>query len=245
MENIVEICCGSYDDAIKAYEGKAKRIELNSALNLGGLTPSLATLDLVKEDTTLEVVCMVRPRGAGFCYNENDYKVMKRECIDLLKHKADGIAFGFLNEDFTIDEERTKEFVELIKSFNAKSVFHRAFDCVDDVDREVKKLISLGVDRILTSGLKDKAIDGLDTISYLQRNYGDKIEFVVGSGVNYLNANTIIETTLVNQVHTSCKEWVLDKTTSNNEVSYSYFNGEDKYDAVSKELVEKIVNAVR
>ena len=65
----VEICCGSYYDALQAWKGGAKRVELNSALYLGGLTPSLGTLRQVKKNTGLKVICMVRPRGAGFCYN--------------------------------------------------------------------------------------------------------------------------------------------------------------------------------
>mgnify|MGYP000323276824 CR=1 FL=1 len=71
MDRIIEICCGSYEDANKMLNrGGAKRIELNSALYLGGLTPSIATLELIKKITNLEVICMVRPRGAGFCYSD-------------------------------------------------------------------------------------------------------------------------------------------------------------------------------
>ena len=77
MDKIVEVCCGSYYDALQAQYGGARRIELNSALHLGGLTPSLATLLKVKDNTDLEVICMVRPRGAGFCYNDEDFEVMK------------------------------------------------------------------------------------------------------------------------------------------------------------------------
>ena len=68
--NKLEVCCGSYEDAMNAYHGGAKRIELNSALALGGLTPTIASLELIKNNTDLEVICMVRPRGAGFVYNE-------------------------------------------------------------------------------------------------------------------------------------------------------------------------------
>lgn len=68
MRKIIEICCGSYEDALAAYRGGAKRIELNSALHLGGLTPSLGALLLTKEHTDLKVIAMVRPRGAGFHY---------------------------------------------------------------------------------------------------------------------------------------------------------------------------------
>ena len=75
MKKVVEVCCGSYYDALQASYGGASRIELNSALHMGGLTPSLATLLKVKEETDLEVICMVRPRGAGFCYSDEDFEV--------------------------------------------------------------------------------------------------------------------------------------------------------------------------
>ena len=99
MDKIVEVCCGSYYDALQAQYGGARRIELNSALHLGGLTPSLATLLKVKDNTDLEVICMVRPRGAGFCYNDEDFEVMKLDAEILLDNGADGIAFGCLDEE--------------------------------------------------------------------------------------------------------------------------------------------------
>ena len=75
MKPIVEICCGSYSDALAAWKAGATRIELNSALSLGGLTPSLATLKMTKQNTGLKVITMIRPRGAGFCYDEEEYEV--------------------------------------------------------------------------------------------------------------------------------------------------------------------------
>ena len=132
MDRVIEICCGSYYDALMAYKGGAKRIELNSALYLGGLTPTLASLIMTKENTDLKVICMVRPRSAGFCYLDEDYEVMLRDAELLLKNGADGIAFGFLDENSEIDETRTKEMVKIIRKYNGEAVFHRAFDCVND-----------------------------------------------------------------------------------------------------------------
>ena len=74
---LLEVCTGCYSDCLKAYRAGAKRVELNSALSLGGLTPSLATLKNVKKDTDLKVMCMVRNRAAGFCYSDDEFKIMK------------------------------------------------------------------------------------------------------------------------------------------------------------------------
>ena len=73
---MIEICCGSYEDALAASRGGAERIELNCALALGGLTPSVGCLRLVKKNTALKVISMVRPRGAGFCYTETEAEQM-------------------------------------------------------------------------------------------------------------------------------------------------------------------------
>lgn len=246
MERIVEICCGSYYDAKNAYLGKAKRIELNSALYLGGLTPSTATLRQVKKDFDLEIICMVRPRGAGFCYNDADFLIMKEEAKDLLENGADGIAFGILDQDGNIDLKRNQEMIEIIKSYHKTAVFHRAFDCVKDYDQAIRQLIDLGVDRVLTSGLEAKAMDGKEVIKYLQSHYGDQIQILAGSGMNASNAKEMMDYTGIYQVHSSCKDWLNDPTTSSNHVTYAYATSphENDYEIVSKELVEKLVASI-
>ena len=134
-----------------------KRQELNSALMLGGLTPTTATLRMVKRDfPKLKVITMVRPRGAGFCYSPEDFEVMEAECKELLENGADGIAFGCLREDASLDQEKMRRMTDLIKSMGREAVFHRAFDCSADPFAATEQLISMGIDRILTSGLKPK-----------------------------------------------------------------------------------------
>lgn len=243
MNKIIEICCGSYEDALAAYRGGAKRIELNSALHLGGLTPSVGSLRLVKQNTDLKVIAMVRPRGAGFCYSEADFETMKMDAEILMENGADGIAFGCLDESGNIHIEQTKEIINIIKKYQGEVVFHRAFDCVKDPFESMEKLIALGVDRVLTSGLKAKAMDGVDLIAKLQRAYGDKIEILAGSGINASNAMEIMEKTGIHQVHSSCKGWVTDSTTTGKDVSYSYAEGihKDDYDVVDAELVRGLV----
>ena len=174
MERLVEICCGSYEDALNAYYGRAKRIELNSALHLGGLTPAIASLKVTKKSTNLKIITMIRPRGAGFCYNDIEFEVMKEDARCMLENKADGIAFGCLNQDGSINEKQTKEMIDIIKEYQGEVVFHRAFDCVADPYASIELLIHLGVDRILTSGLKPKAMDGKEVIIRTLDVGGDK-----------------------------------------------------------------------
>lgn len=246
MDKIIEICCGSYYDALESYKGSAKRIELNSALHLGGLTPSLGSLKLTKKNTDLKVICMIRPRGAGFLYSKSDIEVMFSDAEILMKNGADGLAFGFLNEDSTINKELTKKMVDIIHKYNGEAVFHRAFDCVKSANESIEELIELSVDRVLTSGLQAKAWDGRDMIAYLQKNYGDKIEILAGSGINEKNAVQLMNETGIYQIHSSCKDWISDSTTSTANVSYSYVNGtnENKYEVVSVEKVRALVRSV-
>ena len=242
MKPIVEICCGSYLDALNAYHGGAKRIELNSALFLGGLTPTIATLKLIKENTDLEVICMLRPRAGGFCYNEQDYQTMISDCKLLLDNSADGIAFGILDINSDLDVNRCKTIIDIVKSYHKTVVFHRAIDCVNNLDITIRDLIALKVDRILTSGLKPKAEDGKDLIMYMQQTYGQDIEILAGSGINYHNAHKLIQDTGINQIHSSCKAWLEDPTTSKYEVNFSYHG--DKYEYVSQELVTKLIESI-
>lgn len=242
--DLFEVCAGSVQDCINAQLGGADRVELNSALHLGGLTPSLAMLKLVKEKTSLKVICMDRPRAAGFCYDDVEIETMFEDAKILLENGADGISFGFLNSDATINVTETKKMVELIHQYQKEAVFHRAFDCVDDPMHAIKQLIDCGVDRILTSGLQPTAMQGASVLEKLQSEFGDQIELLAGSGINANNIRALKEQTGLHQFHGSCKEWCKDPTTAVGNVSYAYHESDD-YDCVSLEKVKSIVQELR
>ena len=242
--DLFEVCAGSVQDCINAQLGGADRVELNSALHLGGLTPSLAMLKLVKEKTSLKVICMDRPRAAGICYDDVEIETMFEDAKILLENGADGISFGFLNSDATINVTETKKMVELIHQYQKEAVFHRAFDCVDDPMHAIKQLIDCGVDRILTSGLQPTAMQGALVLEKLQSEFGNQIELLAGSGINANNIRALKEQTGLHQFHGSCKEWCKDPTTTVGNVSYAYHESDD-YDCVSLEKVKSIVQELR
>ena len=244
---MIEICCGSYEDALAAWRGGAERIELNSALALGGLTPSIGCLKLVKANTWLKVISMSRPRAAGFCYTEGETEQLLADAKELMENGSDGIAFGFLTEERQVDVEKTRAMVELVHRYHGEAVFHRAFDCVTDPMAAMETLISLGVDRVLTSGLKEKAVDGAPLLKELWEKYGSQVEILAGSGVNAGNAKALMEETGLTQVHSSCKDWKTDVTTFGESVNYRFAPAphEDDYDVVSEELVRKLVEETR
>lgn len=241
---IVEVCAGSYEDCLAADHGGADRVELNSALALGGLSPTEATLKAVKRDTDLNVICMVRPRAAGFHYNDLEKKIMFEEARSFLENGADGIAFGFLEEDGQIDQDATRKMIELIHRYGKEAVFHSAIDVTPDYEKAFELLCEFGADRVLTSGQMPKAMEGIEQIAAMQKKFGDQIQILAGSGMNASNAREMIEKTGIHQIHSSCKSYAADPTTTGTAVTYAYLDGEhhDDYDVVSEELVRNLVN---
>ncbi len=246
MKTTVEICTGSYADCMAAFHGGAERVELNSALSVGGLTASVAVLRRVKKETTLKVICMVRPRAGGFCYDEAETKIMMEEARLLLENGADGIAFGFLHADGTVHRERTLQMSELIHSFGKEAVFHRAFDVTKDPFQAMEVLLSCKIARLLTSGQRAKAMQGAELIAQLQDRFGDRIEILAGSGVNAQNAGELLARTGIRQVHSSCKGYRLDPTTASEHVSYAYLDDAHamEYDVVEETLVHALIDAL-
>ncbi len=246
MKTTVEICTGSYADCMAAFHGGAERVELNSALSVGGLTASVAVLRRVKKETTLKVICMVRPRAGGFCYDEAETKIMMEEARLLLENGADGIAFGFLHADGTVHRERTLQMSELIHSSGKEAVFHRAFDVTKDPFQAMEVLLSCKIDRLLTSGQRAKAMQGAELIAQLQDRFGDRIEILAGSGVNAQNAGELLARTGIRQVHSSCKGYRLDPTTASEHVSYAYLDDAHamEYDVVEETLVRALIDAL-
>ncbi len=240
MNNILEVCCGSYYDAQQAYLGGAKRIELNSALSIGGLTPSIVVLDRIKKEFNIEVVCMVRVRGAGFCYDTLDCEIMFEEAELLLNHGADGIVFGFLNADSTVNKQLTKQMVDLVHRYQKTAIFHRAIDVSLDYMEAMQDLIDCGVDRVLTSGATSKAVEGTMKIKQAHDMFKEQIEILVGCGVDESNVTYILQRTGVNQVHSSCKKIMKDATTSTSSVDFSdsITNG---YTVCDEEIVKKVL----
>ena len=180
----IEICVGNIDDALTACRYPVDRIELNSALELGGLTPSIESLRFLKGKVSQKICCMVRPRGGDFTYSENEFEVMLKDAGLLMERGADGIVFGFLNKDHTVDEKRMREMVSLIHGCRREAVFHKAFDDTPDLKQALKVLIDCGIDRVLTSGgcVYPHIIEGSRIIGNLYGKYGNKIQMLPGIG---------------------------------------------------------------
>ena len=239
---IKEVCCGSLDDAILAEEAGADRIELNSCLQQGGLTPSLDTLIEAKKRLKIPVMVMVRPREAGFYYTENEIRVMERDAALFLEHGADGIVFGFLNQDGTINTKMTRRMLKIIGT--KQSVFHRAFDVVPDPITALNLLIELGVTRVLTSGQQPSVYDGIPLIRELIGRAAGRIQILPGAGIQLENVREIIQKTGADQIHFASSTIRMDTSASGNPQIFfggAYYPPEDRYKIADLDSMKKII----
>ncbi|MHC4353578.1 MAG: copper homeostasis protein CutC [Planctomycetota bacterium] len=240
-EILIEVCCGSTDDAIEAERGGAGRVELNSSLFFGGLTPSLGSVIEAKKRLKIPVMVMIRPRGGGFCYTKAEMAVMEHDARLAVEHGADGLVFGILNEDGTIDRDRCKQLVDL--AGEKEAVFHRAFDVTPDPLEALDRLVELGFTRILTSGQERTVPEGAELIRKLIDYAGGRIEIIPGSGIRPHNVREIVEQTAAKQVHLSAFEQRID--TSAQSRRHITFGGalrppEDRYDIVNHKAIRSI-----
>lgn len=240
---LFELCCGSTADALAAYRGGANRVELNSDMFHGGLTPTLGSLRTVKKHAPdLKVMCMVRPREGGFHYSDIEFETMLEDAKIFLENGADGIVFGFLHEDGTVDAERVKAMLEVI--VDHESVFHRAIDVVPDWKAAMDVLISLGVTRILTSGQKPTVPEGIFTIKAMMDYAAGRIQVLPGAGITAENAQWVREMTGATQMHAALTRTVYDRSAMGN--PSIYFGGcvyppEDRYSVSAAEDIANFV----
>ena len=211
---LIEACCGSAEDAFHAARGGADRVEMNTALYLGGLTPSIGSLRVLRETSAVPVIAMLRPREGGFCYSETAFRTMLSDGEQLLATGADGLVFGCLTPEGEIDEPRVRALVALCGSRPA--VFHRAIDVVPDWRRALEALIHCGVTRVLTSGQAKSAILGAQTIAQMVRFSQGAIEILPGAGVTPDNVLELLEITGCTQVHLSRRRELRDPSTRAN-----------------------------
>lgn len=170
---VIEVCVEGIDGLIAAQEAGADRIELCAALVEGGITPSVGTVREAMKVATVPFHVIVRPRGGDFLYSEAEFKTILDDIGTLRDLGIPGIVIGFLNGDGSVDEARTKACVDAARPMSV--TFHRAFDMTLDLQDAVAALIRCGVDRVLTSGQEEHAIDGLKALATAVRLAGDDL----------------------------------------------------------------------
>nr|WP_288934998.1 copper homeostasis protein CutC [uncultured Allomuricauda sp.] len=182
---LVEVCANSLESALNAEKAGADRIELCSELGVGGVTPSVGLITLVKKELNIPVHVLIRPRGGHFTYSDAEFEVMKADILACKELGVEGIVSGILMDDFSVDMERTQALVDLAKPMHF--TFHRAFDWVAEPLEAIKQLEDLGVQTILTSGGETSAEKGVNHLDAWQKQ--TSLTIMAGGGVSPKNAS--------------------------------------------------------
>jgi copper homeostasis protein len=199
----LEICAQSLTSALAAQAGGAHRIELCAALEVGGLTPSYATLIETRKQLNIEICVLIRPRAGDFFYSDLEFDLMKKDILFCKQQGVEGIVVGILNQNRTLDLKKMEILAQL--AYPMDIISHRAFDQTPDPFEALAQLQNLGFHRILTSGQSQNAIDGKEILRGLVEAAQGKIEIMPGAGVNPNNIQELINYTKATTIHTSAK----------------------------------------
>lgn len=183
MKNFVLECCvDSVDSAINAANGGAVRLELCGNLIIGGTTPSPSLFKEIKKYTDIPVNVLIRPRFGDFCYNSHEIEIMRDEIKIFQEMGANAVVIGVLNPDGMLNRNAMEKLIEA--AGDMKITLHRAFDVCKDPYSTMEEAISLGINTILTSGQKNSCIAGEELLKELVEKAQDRIEILVGAGVD-------------------------------------------------------------
>ncbi len=237
---LLEIIASTVTDCVAAEGGGADRIELCAAITTGGLTPSLGTLIEARKRVRIPLMAMVRPRAGGFCYSDEEFATMRCDAALLVEHGADGIVFGCLHANGSVDTARCGKLVEIANG--KQTVFHRAFDAVPDAAAALDALIELGFTRVLTAGQKKTALDGRERLQELLARAAGRIEILPGGGIRAHNVGQLLAATGYTQVHLTAFSARCDPSMSNSPIRFGSIPGvpSPSYECVDREAVRRM-----
>jgi copper homeostasis protein len=240
-QKTLEICAGSLSSAIAAQTGGANRVELCDNLAEGGTTPSPGMILQVVKMLKIPVFVLIRPRAGDFLYSEAEFSVIKEDILFCKEHGAKGVVFGILNEDGTVDMNRNAELVHLARPMQV--TFHRAFDMSRDPIQAMEDIISLGFERILTSGQAANAPDGAAMIAELIKRAAGRIIIMPGGGITENNITELCQKTGAVEFHASLRNPVRSLMQFKNKKAYMGTTGKDEYSwmETDPEKVRKVV----
>ena len=203
MGYTLECCVDSVESAIAAKKGGADRIELCSALVIGGLSPSQALYRKIREQVDLPIRVLLRPRFGDFCYKDVEHEIIKEEIRSFRKLGADGIVIGTMKPDGTLNVEQMKKLIEEAQGMSV--TLHRAFDMCKNPFMALEEARKLGINTILTSGQKNTCIDGVELLKELVEKAQGETEILVGGGVDASVLPVLAEKTKAKSYHMSGK----------------------------------------
>lgn len=199
MKVELEVSVGSVADVEAAVAGGADRLELCSAPELGGLTPSAGLVEQALGASRVPVVVMLRPRAGGFYYDRHEFAAMLADAERFLDSGASGVVFGVLDRGGRIDLARSREIIE--RAGAAQTVFHRAFDFLLDQRAGLDELVEARCTRVLTSGGKPTAREGAAAIRELILQAAGRIDLLPAGQVRAENVVDLVRDTGCTQLH--------------------------------------------
>ena len=197
----LEVCVADPASLAAAIEGGAERIELCSALELGGLTPSFGLMSLASE-ADIPTYALIRPRPGDFVFGDDDYGAMLYDIEAVRAAGLDGVVLGCSRPNGEIDAEMLLRLVGAAEGLGL--TLHRAFDLVPDIASAVEIAVELGFERILTSGGAPTALEGLGNLALVHATAAGRVQVMAGSGLNPDNVGRLIDSVPVDEVHSSC-----------------------------------------
>lgn len=202
---MVEVCANGVESCLAAQEGGADRVELCAGIPEGGTTPSYGEIKVARRVlTATRLHVIIRPRGGDFLYTDLEVERMAADIAACRDLGADGVVFGCLKADGTIDMEKNRYLIDCAQGMSV--TLHRAFDRTATPEQALEDAIDLGFDRILTSGQQPKAIQGVDLLARLHRQAVGRIILMAGSGVTEHNIAQLHEATGLREFHFSGRE---------------------------------------
>jgi len=199
MEFKIEICVDTVESAISAQSAGADRIEFCDNLPEGGTTPGYGSIISARNNLSIGLHVIIRPRGGDFLYSDLEFDIMRRDIELCGESGVDGIVTGILLPGGNIDVERTARLIEF--AYPMSVTFHRAFDMCSNPSRGLEDVISTGASRLLTSGLKNRAQDGIELLRKLVKEAGERIIVMPGGGIDETNAALIMTATKARELH--------------------------------------------
>ncbi len=246
MNLTFEICIDSVEGAIAAQQAGAQRVELCDNLVEGGTTPSLGMLRLARQNVSITVNVIIRPRGGDFCYTPFEFAVMREDILAVKDAGADGIVLGLLLPDGRVDAARTGALVDLARPLPV--TFHRAIDLCRDSAEALETLAGLGVAHILTSGREATALEGAPCIADLVRRSAGRVTIMAGGGITSQNLPALLSATGVSEVHFSAREPLASPMAYRNPGCFmgkAYTPDEYTRKVTTAELVRAVIEAGR
>ena len=208
---LLEVCANSVTSALAAQIGGALRIELCENLYEGGTTPSHGQILMTRKLLNIKLYVLIRPRTGDFLYSDIEMDVMASDVQFCAEAGCDGVVIGMLNANGTINKGGCKKLIDIAKQSGLGVTFHRAIDMCSDMNKALEDIIELGCERILTSGGKTTAIEGVATIARLMKQAAGRIIIMPGSGINENNAADLVQYTGAVEIHLSARTRIPSK----------------------------------